>query len=216
MLNLVKHASVNSFTFATCSSRWSVKFKKHHSRKPSLSGCLKCCEVWGPSFSLWPESRAEEDNCMWTAEHELTQRGCVIHCSELTEVFSVGRGRRKRGVSKKWNTIQYPKSLEHCFSMCSSAEKDLNSIQSPYNFCFPISTLVRVVTLIKANEQMDIETFWWCHTAASADQKADKCIACSDTVWWHLHSRYETVWTWIIYMKHGIKSIHFQWKSYLA
>lgn len=158
MLNLVKHASVNSFTFATCSSRWSVKFKKHHSRKPSLSGCLKCCEVWGPSFSLWPESRAEEDNCMWTAEHELTQRGCVIHCSELTEVFSVGRGRRKRGVSKKWNTIQYPKSLEHCFSMCSSAQKDLNSIQSPYNFCFPISTLVRVVTLIKANEQMDIET----------------------------------------------------------
>jgi len=158
MLNLVKHASVNSFTFATCSSRWSVKFKKHHSRKPSLSGCLKCCEVWGPSFSLWPESWAKEDNCMWTAEHELTQRGCVIHCSELTEVFSVGRGRRKRGVSKKWNTIQYPKSLEHCFSMCSSAQKDLNSIQSPYNFCFPISTLVRVVTLIKANEQMDIET----------------------------------------------------------
>lgn len=158
MLNLVKHASVNSFTFATCSSRWSVKFKKHHSRKPSLSGCLKCCEVWGPSFSLWPESWAKEDNCMWTAEHELTQRGCVIHCSELTEVFSVGRGRRKRWVSKKWNTIQYPKSLEHCFSMCSSAQKDLNSIQSPYNFCFPISTLVRVVTLIKANEQMDIET----------------------------------------------------------
>lgn len=158
MLNLVKHASVNSFTFATCSSRWSVKFKKHHSRKPSLSGCLKCCEVWGPSFSLWPESWAKEDNCMWTAEHELTQRGCVIHCSELTEVFSVGRGRRKRWVSKKWNTIQYPKSLEHCFSMCSSSQKDLNSIQSPYNFCFPISTLVRVVTLIKANEQMDIET----------------------------------------------------------
>lgn len=52
---------------------------------------------------------------------------------------------------KAWNTV----------SVCAhQLKKDLNSIQSPYNFCFPISTLVRVVTLIKANEQMDIETFW--------------------------------------------------------
>lgn len=72
----------------------------------------------------------------------------------------MGRGRRKAAREQKKETLYSTQKAGRYFSMCSLVQKDLNSIQSPYNLCYPIDTLARVVTLIKANEQMDIKTFW--------------------------------------------------------